>query len=176
MDRLIENYDALCVSLVRGVEPVEAVQQLTRNGARPFATRQEAEGWAWNSGDPNVRIFLAAGQIGDWTFLWEDNGYEGAYAAERLSADSAFVSVYWNVNMLEQFTYARHGHIVRLFDPILDRDGGGTGEALPNEAGLDWEEQPEESMLHLQSSITGVPVANPAWLDLPGVTFWGFTE
>ena len=84
------------------------------------------------------------------------------------------MSAYWNVNAVEAFTYARDGHIVRQFDPVLDQ-GGGTGKALPAEAGLDWDEA-GVSMLRLQASITGEQPASLSWIDRPGISYWGFTQ
>jgi len=171
----VEDYEAVCVSMVRGVAPAKAVEELTSGRARTFPSRVAAEDWVVASDDDD-RYWIAAGQIGDWTFVWEDNGFQGSLdrSAVRLSAGTVFVSAYWNVNAVETFTLARNGHIVRQFDPVLDRNGG-TGDALPAEARLDWDEA-EVSMLRLQATITDEEPASWSWLDAPGVSFWGSTQ
>jgi len=171
----VEDYEAVCVSMVRGVAPAKAVEELTSGRARPFPTRVAAEDWVAASDDYN-RNWIAAGQIGDWTFIWEDSGFQGSLdrSAVRLSASTAFVSAFWNVNAVEAFTYARDGDIVRQFDPVLDQSGG-TGNAIPAEARLDWDEA-EASMLRLQAAITRQQPASLAWLDAAGVSFWGFAQ
>jgi uncharacterized protein DUF6461 len=172
----VEDYGAVCVSMVRGVAPAKAVEELTAGRAKAFANREDAEDWVAGSADDGS-YWIGAGQVGQWTFVWEDNGFQGSLdrTAARLSAGSVFVSAYWNVNAVEAFTYARDGQVVRQFDPVLDPPGGGSGDALPAETRLDWEDA-EASMLRLQSTVTGEQAADPAWLDAPGVSFWGFTQ
>jgi Family of unknown function (DUF6461) len=169
----VENYQAVCVSLVRGVPPKRALRLLTGGDVRSLAGQADAEHWIDAGGYD--RYWIAVGRIGKWTFLWEDNGYDGSLPriARRLSVGTSFVSFYWNVNSVEQFSYASRGRVVRAFDPVLDKRNGGVGRPLLKEAGLRWRTRPEVSMVRLQASIARTPVANPSWLSRPGVTFWG---
>jgi hypothetical protein len=62
-------------------------------------------------------------------YAWADS------AAGRLSRQGAAVVIYNNVNDLDSFQYARAGHVVRDFDPLLF----GTSDrahALPQERGI----------------------------------------
>lgn len=172
----VEDYEAVCVSLVQGMSPEEAVAKLTAGRARAFPTRVAAEDWVADSDDYD-RNWIVAGRVGDWTFIWEDNGFQGSLeeVAARMSVRSPFVSVFWNVNAVEAFTYARDGHVVRQFDPYAHDDDAGTGDALPAESGLDWDDA-EVSMLRLQAAITGEPIANMSWLGAAGVSYWGFAQ
>lgn len=170
----VEDYEAVCVSLVRGVAPRRAVRLLTAGDAQPLAGRAEAEQWI-DEGSDDDRYRIAVGHVGPWTFLWEDNGYDGSLAgvARRLSLVTSMVSFYWNVNADEQFTYAVHGRLVRYFDPVFYKRNGGVGKRLRKEIGMRWWSHPEVAMVRLQASLTGQPVANPSWLDGPDVTYWG---
>jgi hypothetical protein len=169
----VEDEVAVCVSLVRGIAPEKAVKMLTSGDVRPLAGSAAADDWI-NTGSDD-RYWIAVGQIGGWTFLWEDNGYDGSLPgiARRLSAGTSMVSFYWNVNEVETFTDAVNGRIVRSFDPVLDKRNGGVGKPLPVEASVHWRKTPEVSMVRLQAAVTGQPLANPQWLGRPGVTFWG---
>ena len=169
----VENDEAVCVSLVRGVSPKRAVRLLTRGDVQPLAGQAQADQWI-DSGSLD-RYWIAVGKIGPWTFLWEDNGYDGSLPgiAKRLSVGTSMVSFYWNVNAVERFIYAADGRIVRAFDPVLDKRSGGIGNPLRREASLRWRNRPETSMVRLQASITRQPLANPGLLSRPGVTFWG---
>lgn len=169
----VQTNEAVCVSLIRSSDPGRAVRLLTSGDLLPLAWPANAESWI-DTGSYD-RYWIAVGRVGKWTFLWEDNGYDGSLPriARRLSVGTVFASFYWNVNSDEQFTYASHGRIVRSFDPILDKRNGGVGAPLPAEAGLHWKSAPELSMVRLQSLITRRPLANPDWLRRQGVTFWG---
>jgi hypothetical protein len=170
----VEDYEAVCVAVVRDLTPAQAVRKLTGGVARRFASRARAEDWSYRGNDYD-RDTIAAGRLHGWTFLWEDFGYKCSLpeAAARTSSDRRFASVYWDINATERFTYAIDGRVRRQFDPVLDRRRTGEGRRLAAEAGLRWWHRPEISMLRLQSRLTGLPVATPSWLDRPGVQFWG---
>lgn len=171
----VANNQGVCVTLVRGVSPAAAVRRLTAGGARRFSSRSRAVNWSYGGSNYN-RYWLGAGRIGKWTFVWEDNGFQCSLhrPAVRTSAHGRFTSVFWNVNVIEGFTYAIKGHIVRQFDPVYPGRHAGHGKPLPAEAGLPWRQHPERAMLRLQTRLTGQQVARPGWLRRPHVHFWGY--
>ena len=179
-DSWTETYDGLCVSLVLGAEPGEAVRSLCPPDLLTFPSSAAATAWVRDSVAFD-RTWLATGKVGDWTFVWEDNGFQGADLdrAKSLATETTFVSMFWNVNSLMSFTLARHGQIVRQFDPLFHDDDPSpvpaVGQPLLDEAGLDWETEPRLSGLTLLSRLTGTEPANPAWLNRAEVTFWGHT-
>src|SRR5664280_2960831 len=85
--------------------------------------------------------------------------------------------MFWNVNSVMTFLAAEHGVVTRQFDPLFhDDDPPPTvdlGLRLPAEAGLDWEASPRTSGLSLLATLTGTEPAQPSWLTVPGVRFWG---
>jgi hypothetical protein len=172
----VEWYEAVCVDLVHTTHPTKALRRLTRGRAKRFASRRAAEHWVDSSPDYD-RFWIATGRLGKWSFLWEDNGYFGSLhkPARRVSAHTSLISVYWNVEALESFTYAVHGRIVRQFDPLFYHQRG-IGTPLPAEKPLHWYRHPEVAMLNLQSALTGHQPAHPSWLKKPGVTYWGVTQ
>ena len=171
-------YDGLCVSLVRGPDPAAAVRALCPPDLASFPSAATASDWVRDTAAYD-RTWLATGWVGDWTFVWEDNGFQGAdpERAAILAANATFASIFWNVNSLMSFTLAEHGRIVRQFDPLFHDDDPSpvpaTGDPLPEETGLDWETEPRLSGLTVLSRVTGTEPVSPAWLSLPGVTFWG---
>jgi len=174
------HYDGLCFSLLLGAEPGEVVRSLCPPDLLMFPSAAAAAAWVSDSVGFD-RTWLATGKVGDWTFVWEDNGFQGAdpHRAASLAAESTFVSMFWNVNSLMSFTLARDGQIVRQFDPLFHDDDPSPvpaiGDPLPDEADLDWETEPRLSGLTLLSRLTGTEPANPVWLDRSEVSFWGHT-
>jgi Family of unknown function (DUF6461) len=172
------SQDGLCVSLVHAWEPSDAVRALCPDDVLAFDSASNAIAWVRESASFD-RTWLAAGAVDAWTFVWEDNGYQGADPdrARSLAAGTTFVSMFWNVNSVMSFILARDGQIVRHFDPLFHDDDPSpvppTGLALPAEEGLDWESSPRQSGLALLALLAGTDPVTPAWLSQPGVTYWG---
>ena len=177
-----ENF-ASCISIVEGVSPDEAVHTISGGSAQRFSSREEAEAWSReeDEDDPHaVRIWVAAGDIDGRTFVWEDNGFGGSdeNTAERLSFAGAFVSMYWNVNSLMTFTFAKKGRVEMQFEALYAPDDDQwrlfESEGATRVADDDWEEAPEAHGLALQAQLLGLPAAvGPALLDDPDVEYWG---
>lgn len=170
----VANSVAVCVTVVQGVTPKQAVRRLTADGARRFSSRSKAVNWTYHGSDD--RYWIGAGRVAGWTFVWEDNGYECDLSrpVKRTSAHGKYASIYWDVNDLEGFNYAVKGRIRRSFDPVYPGRRHGRGKPLRAEKGLPWGRRPEVSMVRLQGRVTGIEVARPGWLRRPGVHFWGY--
>lgn len=171
-----------CISVVDDLTPTEAVRAITSGVARKFDSRTAAEAWV----DPDVdwtygfRDLIVAGRVDGRTFVWEEFGYECADhgAAKRASRTGRFVSMYWNTDASADLIYARGGRVrAESFDwlppdqkawKVLARAG-----AVPVSDEL-WAEDTVRAGLVAQSQIMGLDaMADPAWLEQPGVEFWG---
>src|SRR3954453_13711547 len=145
----VEDYDALCVTLVRGMNPADALASLLQGDGRPFGTRAEAEDWVAASEDYD-RNWLAAGEVDGWTFIWEENGWRGADpdTAANFSRQCLAVSGFWKLNAVMSFVVGGGGEVRRPFDPLFHDDSPAptteVGERLPDEAGFDWQESAAE--------------------------------
>ena len=69
--------DGLCISLVFGIDPADTARALCPPDLLAFPSALAASAWVMNSASFD-RTWLAAGKIDDWTFVWEDNGFQGA--------------------------------------------------------------------------------------------------
>ena len=167
------DYPAATVGLVHGFDVDDAVSLLV--GASPLRFGSIDEANAWVDADPDYSRTLGFASVVDgWTLLWEDNGFQGSrpQVAARLSRRDTFASMYWNVNAAMRFTVARRGRVVRSFDPFAFEQGSGV--ALPEEKGLDLTSYGAPAAeLVLLSRITGLPVAEPSWLERPGTVIFG---
>lgn len=166
-----DEYPALTVTLVRGADPARVVRAMYPDGLTEVADARAA------AASPADHAWVAAGSIDDWSFVWEDNGFQGSdlKRAEALSQDSRLVSAFWNDNDLAVATVAENGVVTRQFEPIYRTDPQNTiGRPLPEEGWLDWDHDSTGSMLKLQSELTGNSTADPSWLSRPGVRFWTY--
>jgi hypothetical protein len=83
----------------------------------------------------------------------------------RLAARGDYVSVFWNVELDNQFTLARHGAVVREFDMMFHADPSNqVGAAGPLEQDLDWDAFLSAG-LALQSRLTSTPPRDVDWFD-----------
>ena len=117
------------------------------------------------------------GQIGDAIIAYEHNGWTGidADVIKKIAAPIS-VSLYRNVNAVTQFVYAKHGEIIRTFDPVLyDPEG-----AIPEETALNFTpvsdspysgEGNEARAFQLMETLTGVRIERDWMLDLARPTF-----
>jgi hypothetical protein len=178
----LETWDAVCVTLVRTLPPRDAAAAFSDGGVHEFATFDDAQAWACDEDtEDTLRVAVAAGTVGGWTFLWEDNGFQGVtkQLAVSLSAGSGeSVSMFWNVNGVTSFMATRDGVVTRWFEPSFhdeETEGETVGAPLPAEAVIDWESEPVSAGLQLLAAVTGTEVANPSWLRRPGVLAFGVT-
>jgi hypothetical protein len=165
-----DEYPALTVTLVEGGDPAALVRTMYGEELRPAATKAAADRAAADDG-----TWVAAGKIDGWTFVWEDDGWQGSdlAKAEALSRGTRLVSAFWNANDVALATVANNGRVTRQFDRVSRTEPDrALGSALPDEGWLDWDHDWTGAMLTLQSRLTGLPLANPSWLDDAGVRFW----
>jgi hypothetical protein len=175
----IEPHNAVCLSLLEGVAPAEAVAGLCTNDTIALSGPDEAFEWPARTQRLDS-IWVAAGEIDGRTFVWESNGFGGTFPerATALSRRGRFASAYWNVNAYMTFTFATDGKMVTQFDmnwPPETEIAGLLGDAGVTLADDDvWETRPRATGLLMQAQLLGVSTpADPSWLTLPGVAFWG---
>jgi hypothetical protein len=94
---------------------------------------------------------------------------------QRLSVDGIAVNVFWNVNAVIRFSYARNGALVRDFDGLLYDS---PDEPIPEEHGFAWgDDRPRESVLGVMERLTGIRLSREWLLATPRRTFevplWG---
>lgn len=169
-----DEYPAATVTLVEGTDPAAAVRALYGDDAVQVTSLAAAKSVA-----DDDRAWVAAGKVGDWTFVWEDNGWQGSDAAKAaaLSRGTRLVSAFWNVNEVAVATVADNGQVTRQFDPeSRTNPANAVGAPLPDEEWLDWDHDWVGSLLRLQSRLTGQRIADPSWLRQPGVRFWTHPE
>lgn len=163
------EYPAVTVTLVRGSDPAGVVRAMYPDDLT------EVPGEAAARATPEDHAWVAAGSIDGWTFVWEDNGFQGTDldAVEELSRGTRLVSAFWNVNDLIVATVAEDGVVTRQFEPANRTDARNTiGTPLPAEGWLDWDHDPTGSILRLQAQLTAGSMADPSWLERSGVRFW----
>ncbi|HEX6777734.1 MAG TPA: DUF6461 domain-containing protein [Ktedonobacterales bacterium] len=123
--------EAYCVIFVRGLDKAELLRRL---GGDPSAARLA------RSTDCDVleelrQQFDHVVQVGwcdGWAFAYEWNGLPPAPEVLcALSAGTAAVSVYRNVNAVTNFCFAEDGTLVADFDPIHARDQWFWAQASP---------------------------------------------
>ena len=161
--------EGICVALVKGLTPRQALSLLAPDAKTPVETAAAARRWADATPAEHYGTALEAGTLGDWTVVLEVNGYRaqtGDYPA-RLSQHGEAVVYYVNVELDSTFTVARRGTAVRALDPV----GGGTiapsGRALPEERGLQLGTvHATSSSLALLQRLTGVTLT-PKDVDDP---------
>jgi hypothetical protein len=175
-DTWVAGWDALCVTLVRGLTAVEAAEAIALEDFHGFGSRGLAADWVFDSGDYN-RSQFATGEVDGWTFIWEENGFQGVAREDGrlLGAASELYSMFWNVNAVMAFVAGREGRVLRHFDPLFHDDPEPSlniGAPFDAEAGLEWSEAPRASGLALLSAVTGVSPLDPSLLDAPGARFW----
>lgn len=107
-----------CVTITRAITPEEV---LARYGADAhtarFLTRQQATHLA--DGDLPEGSVLRAGQMGDWSFCFEDYGVMGCMPGplSALSRGTETFSVLRGGDGMNGFTYWREGHCEERFEP-----------------------------------------------------------
>ena len=173
----IDNAPAVCVSVVIGATDDEACAVIGRPHDIEFASLRGAADWV-SGGYP--RFWYATGTVENVSFVWEENGFRGADrdVADALPSSAAFASVYWNVNSLSAFTFARSGEVVTQFEilwaPNEEEWQSLVAAGAERVTDGEWKAAPWERALILQSQVSGsATVAHPSWLELPGVRFWG---
>lgn len=131
----------VCFAVVDLPDPVEVLSRLIRRPATAGMTPSEAAAWIEHESRygtaPYVTVAGAA-QLGSWTVMVESNGFQATTPGtpERLTGGGHQAAViYRSVNADMQFIWARDGHIVRSFDPLL-YEIPGLGDVLPEEEGL----------------------------------------
>ena len=157
--------DGMCVALVHGRNPREVLAELfapdtgrLRDRVRtPVMPAKSAREWSW----AQTGYFTAfeVGQLGDWTLLVEENGYQinDARTVGPLSVGTAVAVLYWTVTGRWHFRWAVDGTIVRSFGQDDVEESSSTGRKLPQEKGsgyrTDWS---KASGFALLQRLTGV--------------------
>src|SRR4051794_5560135 len=67
-----DEYPALTITLVKGADPARVVRAMYPDGLTEVADASTA------AAAPSDHSWVAAGAIDDWTFVWEDNGFQGS--------------------------------------------------------------------------------------------------
>jgi hypothetical protein len=101
--------------------------------------------------------------VGPWAVIIEPNGWAASMpdVLGRLSADGVAVNVFWNVNAVTSFSYARNGELIREFDGLLY---DWPADPIPEEIGFPWGPgRPRASMLGVMERLTGVRLGRE-WL------------
>ncbi|WP_084102395.1 DUF6461 domain-containing protein [Demequina sp. NBRC 110051] len=177
----VATWDALCVSVTRN-SPARVTAAIAGSDLREFADQDSASNWLRDDHgsrrfDP--RGWFATGTVDDWTFVWEDNGYQGITPATafKMADGHRLESMFWNVNLQMRFIEVRDRAVTRNFVPFAWGQEwswvGELGEPLPGEADLAWVDAPQLSGLALLSMTAGIRAVFPDWLDLPDTRFWG---
>lgn len=152
--RWVEGEDAICLTLARGESTSAVLDRLAPH--RRTVTRTWFEENGRNGPGDAVGC---AGRMGEYVWVWEGNGFEGATveAVLPLSGHGTALSIFWNVNGDSQFIAARHGRLLRSFDIVLHDDPDlASGEEMAAEALLDWSPQSSQSAAFgLAASIIG---------------------
>lgn len=173
--------DAACLTFVRGVDAdrvgrgfgavTEHVQKLD------FDEFCE-EAFAHHDRYPVIGLRTGDG----WTLVAEDGGLQGTRreVLRRVSAGTAAVSAFWDVNGLTRFSHAVDGSVRTSFEALMPdyRLGVAPDELEEVRAGLPWagsgsQERGENSvelMLALAARITGCPLT-PEWLEGDFLTY-----
>lgn len=125
---------ALSITLVES-DPAAALDRLRPTRMLPEPMSVAAAGDEFLRTFGRRSLIVQTDQLDGWTVLIEPVGWAGATpeVLDRLSADGRAVNVFWNVNAVMRFGFARRGATVREFDPLLYDDPGG---ALPEERDL----------------------------------------
>jgi Family of unknown function (DUF6461) len=157
-----EDSEALSITLVQGLEDEAVLSQLR---LRQISDKPLTFDAAWVELPwpiPNTLWSHAqVDHLDGWTVVIENNGIGGADPANReaLSAAGRAVNVFWNVNGVTSFGYAVGGAILRYFDPSGVDSWEDEGEPLPEEVGLDFEDEdanPVAPAILLMQRLTGV--------------------
>src|SRR5690554_6713999 len=102
----------------------------------------------WEEDEMPLAILEVPGAV----VVAEPNGFQCSFeeSVRSLSRLGRTVSLYWNVNRVSRFFVAEGGTILRQFEPGID-SGEGDGAQLPEEAGVDWDEDPIGQAAALQA-------------------------
>lgn len=113
--------EIFCLTFVRGVAEGEA---LRRMGALPdtVATRTWSELGDLHNFDDGYPMVAAALSLGEWTVVFEPNGFEGAHLTEVVSRGGEAVSVLRHDYASPAFEYAVDGELIIHFDPTFPAD------------------------------------------------------
>jgi hypothetical protein len=134
---------AYCVIFARGLAAPELLHRL---GGDPSTARLTGPDERWEVVETLLQQFNYVVQVGwceGWAFAYEYNGLPpGPETMRALSAGTAAVSVFCNVNAVTRFCYAEDGVLVANFDPIevrsqeFFRDASPQVLALLGQAGI----------------------------------------
>lgn len=123
------------------------------------------EDFAWGA------VLAQIDSVDGWAVVVEPNGWAGSMpdVLQRLSVDGVAVNVFWNVNAVIRFSYARNGALVREFDGLLYDS---PDDPIPEEMGFRWvDDRPRASVLGVMERLTGVRLARDWLLATPRRTF-----
>ncbi|MGW0137528.1 DUF6461 domain-containing protein [Streptomyces calvus] len=107
-----------CVTITRGITPEEVVARYGADArTAQLLTRQQAARLA--GGDLPEGSVLRAGQMGDWSFCFEDYGVMGCMSGplSALSLDTETFSVLRGGDGMNGFAYWRDGQCAERFEP-----------------------------------------------------------
>ncbi len=133
--------------------------------AQALAAQDDLPDFAWGS------VLAQTDSLDGWAVLIEPNGWTASTpeTIARLSEWGEALNVFWNVNAVMSFSYARNGTLVRQFDPLLYDDGG---KPLPEEADLPWgTDEPRASSLALMERLSGAHIERDWLLERSRPTF-----
>lgn len=171
--------DAYCLTFVKGLTPTEVLDRLgvrERTRLLGAGTVVDPAYDAWDAHDGR-ELFVAVTEAEDWAVMFEANGFIGVThpIMTSVSAGTATVGHYRNVNALDQFLWLEDGEVVLHFEPLFpsQRDGTRADDLVPEmrAVGFDLREGEDrtfsnhtEAAFALGELITGVRVT-PAFLD-----------
>jgi Family of unknown function (DUF6461) len=128
-----------CVTLAKGVSPEEALAILVPDGSTDVRPASEVREWAEAFYEPPYANVVEAGALRDWTVVVEDSsGFRATLDGnvEALSRRGEAVVLHQGINADMSFMYARHGVLVRQFEPLMYETMPQVGGPLPHEDGL----------------------------------------
>lgn len=153
--------EAVCVTYVHGVDEDTMIRAF---GGDPADTaRLSLAGLYREQADYHFTAIphaVLVTTVGDWLIGIEPNGYQGSRpeVLRAASAGGTALSVYWNVNAVNQFAYARHGRTLASFDMMFPDDREGAEPAVLDAYldGLPFDDDTWEAGLVLAERISGV--------------------
>ncbi|MFF8835825.1 DUF6461 domain-containing protein [Streptomyces sp. NPDC015130] len=122
--------EAYCITLVRGLSPVELTSRLEgrpEGSVQGIAAVVDAAFAQYELGIGD-RQLVAMTTVGTWTLLIEPNGYVGVTEERALSASAgtSWISHFSNINAVGTFLWAEDQVLRLCFDPMLPSDRWGT--------------------------------------------------
>ncbi len=171
-----DNSEAYCVTFVKGLDETELLRRF--GGDLAWARLARYDDW---EAVEELQMFgdvVRVGYCDGWAFVYEGNGYRGTLSEvlQPLSAGTAAVSVFRNINALMNFGYAEDGTILAKFEPPpLEEDISPRVLTLLSQAGIpqhfdEDEDYDAEEIMLLLAEAAGVRMDHASIAEKPLLT------